>query len=64
MKANPVWNIQNSALSKQSPAVRTICPILTIKVDGERGKVKGTKSYLKCLEGAGPEAKQYILYYV
>ena len=56
--------IQNSALSKQSPAVSTICRILTIEVDGELGKVKGIKSYLQCVEGAGPEVKEYILYYI
>ena len=57
-------SIQNSALSKQSPVVSTICRILTIEVDGERGKVKGIKSYLQCGEGAGSEVRQYILYYV
>ena len=34
---------QNSALSKLSAAVNTICLILMIKVDSERGKVKGIK---------------------
>ena len=55
--------MQNSVLSKQSAAVNTICLILTIKVDGELGKVKGIKSYLQWVEGAGPEVIQYILYY-
>ena len=59
-----VKTIQNSALSKQSPAVSTICRILTIEVDGKLGKVKGIKSYLQCVEGAGPEVKEYILYYI
>jgi hypothetical protein len=56
--------MQNSALSKLSAAVSTICLILTIEVDGELGKVKGIKSYLECVEGAGPEVIQYILYSV
>ena len=56
--------MQNSARSKQSAAVNTTCLILTIKVDGELGKVKGIKSYLQCVEGAGPEVIQYILYYI
>ena len=60
----PPLVIQNSALRKQSPAVSTICLILTIKVDGKQGEVKGIKSYLQCVEGAGPKVKQYILYYV
>ena len=42
-----VFVMQNSALSKQSTAVNTICLILTIEVDGELGKVKGIKSYLQ-----------------
>ena len=45
LQAQP--DMQNSALSKQSAAVNTICLILTIKVDGELGKVKGIKSYLQ-----------------
>ena len=56
--------MQNSALNKQSTWVNTICLILTIEVDGKLGKVKGIKSYLKCVEEAGPEAIQYILYYI
>ena len=56
--------IKNSVLRKQSPAVSTICLILTIKVDSEQGEVKGIKSCLQCVEEAGPEVKQYILYYV
>ena len=57
-------HMQNSALGKQSAAVNTICLILTIEVDGELGKVKGIKSYLQGVEGAGPEVIQYILYYI
>ena len=58
-------SMQTSALSKQSAAVSTICLILIIEVDGELGKVKGkVKSYLKCVEGAGPEVIQYILYFI
>ena len=56
--------MQNSALSKQSAAVNTICLIQTIEVDCELGKVKGIKSYLQCVERAGPKVKQYILYYI
>ena len=56
--------MQNSEVSKQSAAVNTICLVLTIEVDSELGKVKGIKSYLQCVEGAGPEVIQYILYYV
>ena len=56
--------MQNSALSKQSAAVNTICLILTIEVDGELGKVKGIKSYLQCVEGARPEVIEYTLYYI
>ena len=43
-----MWGVgmQNSALSKQSAAVKTMYLILTIEVDGELGKVKGIKSYL------------------
>ena len=61
-----MWGVgmQNSALSKQSAAVNTMYLILTIEVDGELGKVKGIKSYLQCVEGAGPEVIQYILYYI
>ena len=54
--------MQNSALSKQSAAVNTICLILTIEVDGELGKVKGIKSYLQCVEVARPEVIQYTPY--
>ena len=42
--------IQNSALSKQSAAVNTICLVLTIEADGELGKVNGIKSYLGTLQ--------------
>ena len=61
---SPLITMQNSALSKQSAAVSTICLILTIEVDGELGKVKGIKSYLHCVKGARPEVMQYILYYL
>ena len=60
----PKLTMQNSALSKQSAAVNTICFIMTIKADGELGKVKEIKSYLQCVEGAGPEVIQYIAYYI
>ena len=56
--------MQNFALSKQSTAVNTICLILTIKVDGQLGKVKWIKSYSQLVEGAGSEVEQYILYYI
>ena len=56
--------MQNSALSKQSAAVNTTCLILAIEVEGELGKVKGIKSYVHCVEGAGSEVIQYILYYI
>ena len=56
--------MQNSVLSKQSAADNTICLILTIEVDGQLGKVKGIKSYLQFVEGAGPEVIQYILFYI
>ena len=44
--------IQNSALSKQSPAVSTIFPILTTEVDSKEGESEGDNVILTVCGGS------------